>query len=84
MKKFILRLKIWGVESVVLLVLFVFFLGTLGAAWLGALSLRSTIAESAATSELDPGGLAAIEKLRTLATSKIADRRIFFLTGAPS
>lgn len=84
MRKKFLGLKACSVESVVLFTLFVFFLGTLSAAWFGAMSLRHTVAESAATFELDPGGLTALEKLRDLGTSKIANRRLYFLTGADS
>lgn len=84
MGKKIFGLKAWGVEGVVLLTLFILFLGTLSAAWWGAMGLRRTIAESAAIVDIDPGGLTALEKLRALGNSKIADRRIYFLTGSPS
>jgi signal transduction histidine kinase len=84
MRNKLIGLKVLSVEGIVLVVLSVLFLGTLSAAWVGAMSLRSTIAESAATFETDPGGLTALEKLRTVANSKIADRRIFFLTGSPA
>jgi len=84
MAKNIFKLRAWGVESLVLFTLFILFVGTLSAAWWGAMSLRHTVGESAATFELDPGGLIALEKLRTLANSKYADRRIYFMTSADS
>jgi signal transduction histidine kinase len=79
-----LKLKVWGAEGAVLFGLSVLFFGTLGAAWLSAMSLRSTFGESAAKFESDPGGLTALEKLRNLANSKITNRRIFFLSGSPT
>lgn len=71
-----------SVEAVILLVLLVVFVGVLGAAWTYAMNVSSKVSASASVSEVDPGALIEVERLRALAQAQVNDSRAFFLLGS--
>lgn len=77
-----LKSKSSSIEKKALLALLAIFVVVMIGAWGYAMKLRQTVVANNAVTNVDPGALIEVERMRNFAESQIANSRSFFLLGS--